>query len=169
MEYKEVEAILAELHLIRPKDKPAFRSRLRVLRDIGVPSVPKPGKGSRVNYQFADLWETHFGLKLQSFGLPPLRVMFLTSSALGWLRLLREQEKEKGADIWAYLSLSTTRLDKAVDDDWMASRTMVGTLDQIFLTIRTAESERHPSMLTGLLNLSQLTRECVTAMSKHSK
>lgn len=168
MEYKEVEAILAELHLIRPKDKPAFRSRLRVLRDIGVPSVPKPGKGSRVNYQFADLWEAHFGLKLQSFGLPPLRVMFLTTSALGWLRLLREQEKEKGADIWAYLSLST-RQDKAVDDDWMASRTMVDTLDQIFLTIRRAESERHPSMLTGLLNLSQLTRECETAMTKRSK
>jgi len=33
--------------------------RIRVLRDVGVPAVHKPGKGSKVDYDFGRLLETH--------------------------------------------------------------------------------------------------------------
>ena len=167
MEYKELEAILAELHRVRLDGMAAFRSRLRVLRDIGVPSVVRPGKGSRVTYQFKDLWQTHLALHLEQFGLPPLRVKFVTEERDRWLQAMREREKSEPSDIWLYLWLWNMQSSAAKDDQW--ERTMIETLDLIFPAIRRAERERHPAMVTGLLNLSQLTRECETAMTKHVK
>jgi hypothetical protein len=64
--YGEFEGILSELHRIPETGRKAFRARLRFMRDAGIPSVAKPGKGARVSYRFEDLWETHLALLLEN-------------------------------------------------------------------------------------------------------
>jgi len=167
MEYRELEAILAELHLVRPEGIGAFRSRLRILRDVGVPSVTKPGKGARVTYQFQDLWQAHLGLHLEHFGLSPLSVKFVTEERERWLAEMREWEKKTTKDIWGYMKFFRFQ-NSSPDDD---RRTWVGIypLDDAFLDIKQTEIEKDRAMLTGLINLSQLTRECEAVMAKHVK
>jgi hypothetical protein len=169
VEYRELESILAELHGVTPDDRGAFRARLRVLRDIGVPAVMKPGKGSRVTYQFLDLWEVHLGLLLERFGLPPAQVKFVLEDKLGWLGwydTMREQEKHTTADIWAHMM----HFRHSVEDETPGAVTLIKPLDQIFLDIkRLDEMKTLRATVLGLINLSKLTRECESAMPKHVK
>lgn len=109
MEYGTVEAILADHFGVGPEDIKAFRSRLRVLRDKGIPSVEKPGKGSRVRYSFKDLWELRFALDLESIGLTPMRVLHLMEFAgPDLIDRVRKEEKERGSDIWIVIESTNT-------------------------------------------------------------
>jgi hypothetical protein len=169
MEYREIESILAELHGVTPDDRGAFRARLRVLRDMGVPAVDKPGKGSRVTYQFVDLWEVHLGLLLEKFGLPPAQVKYVLEDKvrwLGWYDEMREREKQTTADIWAHIMY----FRNSVEDKTPGLVTLIKPLDQLFLEIkRMDEMNTLRAMVLGLVNLSKLTRECAFAMPKHVK
>jgi hypothetical protein len=87
MEYRDVEARLAELHRIHEEDMGAFRARLRVLRTMGVPDLPKVGKGARVEFSTKDIGELHLALTLGEFGLPPMRIVQVvnrTRDLPGW-------------------------------------------------------------------------------------
>jgi hypothetical protein len=168
VEYREIEAILAELHGVTSDDRGAFRARLRVLKDKGVPQVDKPGKGSRVTYQFIDLWETHLALILMKFGLPPAQVKSILERAewLGWYEKMRELEKQNTADIWAHVMYFQHR----IEDGAPAIVPLINTLDDIVLDIkRLDEAKTVGTSVVGLVNLSKLTRECALAMPKHVK
>ncbi len=156
MQYRELETILAELHSVEPYDRGAFRSRLRVLRDIGVPAVVKPGKGAQVTYQFLDLWEAHLGLLLEHFGLPPAGVKIALEGRLVLYDIMREREKTTAADIWALVFGKTGAV------------TLIKPLDHLFVDIRHMDKmETNKAHVCGLINLSKLTRECESAMAKH--
>jgi hypothetical protein len=164
MEYKDLESILAELHRVASHAMPAFRSRLRVLRDNGVPSVRKPGKGSRVDYTFRDLWQAHLGLHCAQFGLPPLRVKFLTEESDRWLRTVRDRESDRSADIWLMIWLWSRNHSALAEDQ--REQSIIDTLDNVVSPLRLVEQD--PAALTGLINLSQLTREAKEALAKIS-
>jgi hypothetical protein len=145
MKYRELEAALLQLHKIKPANVRAFRSRLRLLRDIGVPNVVKPGKGSQVEYGFEDLWQAHMGLSLGIFGFPPLRVKYVTDKRDDWVEYVRDLEVEVLADIWIGITrqqVFTESLDKLIN--------------------RLRESQKLPASagVIGLLNASKMTREC---------
>src|SRR5258708_6950629 len=111
MEYRDIESILAELHGVTPDDRGgAVRSRLRVLRDMGVPAVEKPGKGASVTIKLLVLGEMHLVLLLERFGLPPASVKFVLEDRLGWLRwyaAMRQRETQTPGspppDIWVHM------------------------------------------------------------------
>lgn len=71
MQYGEFKARLTKLHKIDDNDEIAFRGRLRVLRELGVPMKEAKGSGKRLTFDHADLFETHFALTLDEFGLAP--------------------------------------------------------------------------------------------------
>jgi hypothetical protein len=170
MEYRDIESILAELHGVTPEDRGgAFRSRLRVLRDMGVPRVEKPGRGSRVNYKFSDLWDMHLALLLERFGLPPAFVKFVLEGRLewlGWYNTMREREKQTTGspppDIWVQMRYVSLNLEKGTP----APVTLIAPLDEIVPEIKRLDKEA-PAALIGLINLSKLTRECESAILKH--
>jgi hypothetical protein len=172
MEYRDIESILAELHGVTPDDRVgAFRSRLRVLRDMGVPAVEKPGKGSRVTYKFLDLWEMHLALLLERFGLPPASVKFVVEDRLGWLRwydAMREREKQTTgsppSDIWVHMRYFSRNLEDGIP----APVTLIEPLDKIVFEIKSMD-EKAQTAVIGLINLSKLTRECESAILKHVK
>ena len=75
MEYRYVEAILAKLHGVTTDGMGAFRARLRVLRSMGVPKLPRVGKGARQKFSGADIAHLHLAVTLGEFGLPPARII----------------------------------------------------------------------------------------------
>lgn len=167
MEYRDIEFILAELHGVTPADRGgAFRSRLRVLRDMGVPAVEKPGKGSRVTYKFLDLWEMHLALLLERFGLPPAGVKFVLENKLGWLgwydTMLEERKKQTTSDIWVHMRYFSVNLEKGIPE----LVTLIRPLDEIVLAIKRLD-EKEQTAVIALVNLSKLTRECESAILKH--
>ena len=166
MEYRDIEFILAELHGVTPEDRGgAFRSRLRVLRDMGVPKVDKPGRGSRVSYKFLDLWEMHLALLLERFGLPPATVKFVLEDKVGWrgwYHQMLEQEKQTTSDIWVHMRYVSVNLERGIP----APVTLIRPLDELVLKIKQLDEEEQAAVI-GLINLSKLTRECEAAILKH--
>src|SRR5271154_2458925 len=105
--YTEIEAKLADLHHADLRAGiGALRARIRTLRYLGVPAVPKVGKGSRVEYSFADFWETHFALLLQEVGLSPALVVAIIQQGRrdGQWVSLSQLEKKFGGDVWAAIT-----------------------------------------------------------------
>ena len=80
MEYRTFEAILAKLHDVEPDDMGAFRARIRVLRSMGIPPIPKVGKGSRQEFNDDDLTEMHLALTMSVFGWAPSKVAYVMQS-----------------------------------------------------------------------------------------
>jgi hypothetical protein len=171
MEYRTFEAILAELHGVTPDERGAFHARLRILRDMGIPAVMKPGSGSRVSYQFLDLWKTHLALLLLKFGLPPAQAKSVLEDKVGWLEWydkMRELEKQTpAADIWAHVM----HVRRSIEDNAEPGLvTFIAPLDDIVLEIKRLDDMRTlRAAVIGLINLSKLTRECALAMPKHVK
>ncbi len=165
MEYKTFELILAKLHRVEEKDVGAFRSRLRVLRDMGVPAVQRPGKGSRVDYKFDDVWEAHFGLLLQEFGLPPLCVKALSGDPVrSTLEGEDLQSTDLAHDLWAWIL--PIGFHKIAPTEEMNFTAHLGTLPKIFEEI---QGKKMPAVLGGLINMSQLNREVEREFAKHAK
>lgn len=75
MEYRGFEATLAKLHGVTADGMSAFRARLRVLRSMGVPKLPRVGKGARVKFSRAEIADVHLALTLGESGLPPARII----------------------------------------------------------------------------------------------
>jgi hypothetical protein len=163
--YGEFEAILAELHRLAETGRKAFRARLRVMRDAGIPSVASPGKGARVSYRFEDLWEAHLAVHLEEFGLPLERVRFVMEEGARkdqWFTLMRDCEKKNSGDAWIFLE--HLRFHTGARD---AERSFHGTIvpaDQLAEAIRFHDASR--AMIYATINLSKLTRECESAFQK---
>jgi hypothetical protein len=71
MQYSQFEKILADTFSIKEKGLGAFRARLRHLRNLGVPDIPKRGSGNTVVYKTADLLTALIALELQALGSAP--------------------------------------------------------------------------------------------------
>jgi hypothetical protein len=168
MRYATFEATLADLHRVKPKDLKAFRSRLRVLREMGVPGVDRPGKGATVEYTFEDIWEAHLALSLESSGLPPAKVSVVIKATKGGkaaslLEEMRQKEVSKFQDIWANVLLvgfqTDARLTRVLP--------ILGTLRYIFSVLKEDEHDSEGIDLAyNLINLSRLTRNCERALAK---
>jgi hypothetical protein len=131
MEYREVEAWLARLHHVDEEGAGAFRARLRVLRDLGIPKMPKVGKGARVHFSKDDIAELHLALTMSEFGLAPSRIAktieiirndpdfeSLTLKGDYWLVLTMRANAGKLSDVnntEAILSLATRRETELVE------------------------------------------------------
>jgi hypothetical protein len=71
MQYKEFEKILADTFLIQKKGLGAFRARLRHLRNLGVPDIPRQGSGNTAIYDTDDLLAALVAIQLQTLGCAP--------------------------------------------------------------------------------------------------
>jgi hypothetical protein len=101
MEYRTLEARLAKLHQISDDGLGAFRARLRVLREMGIPPIPKVGKGARANFRDSDFGEVHLALTMSEFGLPPARIVQLMS----YIRKTRGWPPRPASDQWLAVTL----------------------------------------------------------------
>jgi len=167
MRYSELETALVDIHGVPDGGRKGFRARLRVLRDMGVPCVAKPGKGAGgVEYSFDDLWETAVGLALARGGLPPLRIAIVVDAfrKLNILDEVRRKQKRLKSDMWCSALLLGFETD-ALTHGIVAP--VIAPLERIFAELK--QTEKNPdtvALLYGLINLSQLTRNCEAAISK---
>jgi hypothetical protein len=67
----EVEAALAQVMNVKPQDLGAFRARLRHLRNIGLPRLPKIGSGKAIDYSTRHALEMLLALELEDAGQTP--------------------------------------------------------------------------------------------------
>ena len=72
--HAQVEAILAQLHRVNAEDMGAFRARLRNLRSLGVPDMPKRGSGRHATYSTNDIHELILALQLMEAGMAPVMI-----------------------------------------------------------------------------------------------
>lgn len=69
--YRHIETALATVFKILPEGMGAFRARLRHLRNIGVPELPKPGSGEQIEYTRGHAIEILLALELEALGVSP--------------------------------------------------------------------------------------------------
>ena len=80
MRYEQVEEALAEVMNVTAKGIGAFRARLRHLRNIGSPRLPKTGSGRAVDYSRQHALEMLLALELQKLGQTARRAALLAGS-----------------------------------------------------------------------------------------
>ena len=66
-----VEAALARVFSVEPDELGPFRGRLRHLRNIGVPDLPKPGSGRQIKYSRQNIIEMMLALEFEAMGVSP--------------------------------------------------------------------------------------------------
>jgi hypothetical protein len=71
MQYNEFEKALVDIFGVKKKNLGAFRARLRHLRNLGMPKVPKRGSGNTVVYKTVDVISAFVALELQALGSSP--------------------------------------------------------------------------------------------------
>jgi hypothetical protein len=124
MEYRIVEAILVKLHEVAPEDLGAFRARLRVLRDMGIPDMPRVGKGARVEFADVQVEEMHLALTMSEFGLTPARVV----QVIGFLRVTPTWlHRKPHADAWLVVSLRANAGKLSTSDDALIRMGIIST------------------------------------------
>ena len=77
LRYGQVEDSLARLYRVSDTDRGAFRARIRNLRKVGIPDLPKVGSGVQISYSRRHLIELLIGLELMQTGLDPLSIVTL--------------------------------------------------------------------------------------------
>jgi hypothetical protein len=92
MQYRQFEEALIGMFSIDETNLGAFRARLRHLRNLGVPNIPKRGSGNALSYSQNDLFTTSVALALQMHGFAPATSAILAKSAAGHLYLLEQRE-----------------------------------------------------------------------------
>jgi hypothetical protein len=71
LRYSDIENALAEILRVAPDQAGAFRGRIRHLRNIGVPDMPRPGHGRAASYSVLDALEILIALRLHTLGVAP--------------------------------------------------------------------------------------------------
>ena len=69
--YSVVEAALCDVFDIKPEGMQPFQARLRHLRGLGVPDLPRSGSGKHIEYSFNQVLEVAFALTLQRYSVAP--------------------------------------------------------------------------------------------------
>jgi hypothetical protein len=71
MQYGQFEEALVHMFSIDEERLGAFQARLRHLRGLGIPNIPKRGSGNTVYYREKDLLATFVALAVQTLGSTP--------------------------------------------------------------------------------------------------
>lgn len=71
LRYKQVEDALVAALAVTQKDMGAFRARVRHLRNLGLPKLPKPGSGRQISYTESQAFEMLIALELENIGVTP--------------------------------------------------------------------------------------------------
>jgi hypothetical protein len=78
--YKTLELALAHVFRVEMKDLPAFRARIRHLRNLGIPPVGAPGSGQAVVYTRSDAIRLLIALEMELLGVPPRYAVGFTNT-----------------------------------------------------------------------------------------
>jgi hypothetical protein len=85
LRYQHVEAALAEIFRVTDAGRMAFRARLRHLRNLGLPELPKVGQGTQLTYRTSHLHQLFFALELEEFGVDPIKAVAFVKKYFGIL------------------------------------------------------------------------------------
>ena len=69
--YAIVEGALVAVFGVSRKGLQSFQARIRHLRGLGVPDLPRSGSGKHLGYSFQQVLEVAFALSLQRYGIAP--------------------------------------------------------------------------------------------------
>jgi hypothetical protein len=94
MQYAQFEEALAQMFSIREANLGAFRARLRHLRKLGIPNIPRRGSGNTLAYRREDLFSTYIALALQALGSSPTVAALIARLTARHLQRLRSWEEE---------------------------------------------------------------------------
>jgi hypothetical protein len=97
LRYQHVEAVLSEIFRVTDAGRMAFRARLRHLRNLGLPELPKVGQGIQLTYRTRHLHELLFALELEEFGLDPIKAVAFVKRYFGILADASEKQRD-GSD-----------------------------------------------------------------------
>jgi len=87
MQYRQFEEVLVDVFSIDESALGAFRARLRHLRNLGVPNIPKRGSGNAVSYGRVDLFMTSIALALETLGFAPAISALIAKKAAQYIQL----------------------------------------------------------------------------------
>ena len=93
MQYGQFEKALIHVLGIDEAGLGAFRGRLRHLRTLGIPNVPKGGSGNAVHYKKEDLFTTLIALDLETLGFAPETSAIIANKAARQIDLLGEEDE----------------------------------------------------------------------------
>lgn len=159
--YATAETVLARLHGADQKvQRAAFRGRLKHLKRLGIPRGINPGRGAKVWYDDAQIYEWAFCLELAEFGLDPTTTVgFMERHWAGDLlpKLLTDRRRQTpdGDDLYFFA------YPQLMADAWAPSK------DEAipYRWVRRSESERWVHRLIGtnrraiIINVSSIVRE----------
>ncbi|ACB96240.1 hypothetical protein [Beijerinckia indica] len=174
MEYGTFEAILSRLHKIKSEEEKAFRSRLRILRDINVPNVRRPGKGARVDYRFSDLFITHLGLIYDKAGFPPSIIKEIVEEIEKPDKSgnLLDTIRESSLDLWYRLTTSKPNAEGKSDGITLELRTLSDHFN--YLKTQEIDPQNHDAPVSwsmvvsySLVNVTAAYRDCRKAAPKY--
>jgi hypothetical protein len=94
MQYRQFEEALVQMFSIRIASLGAFRARLRHLRKLGIPNIPKRGSGNTLVYRVEDIFTTFVALALQTLGSAPITSAIIARGAARHLRWLGSGAEE---------------------------------------------------------------------------
>jgi hypothetical protein len=94
MQYGQFEAALVQMFSIREANLGAFRARLRHLRSLGIPNIPKRGSGNTAIYRRKDLAVTFVALALQALGSAPTVSAQIATFSARYFEKLRSREED---------------------------------------------------------------------------
>jgi hypothetical protein len=94
MQYRQFEEALVQMFSIREASLGAFRARLRHLRKLGIPNIPKRGSGNTFIYRVEDLFTTFVALALQTLGSTPTISAMIANATARWLRRLTFEKED---------------------------------------------------------------------------
>ena len=165
MEYRLFEESLSRLHRVAaPDDVKAFRARLKILRDVGAIDVPKPGKGSRVDYSFDDLLIGHLALIFDDAGFPPSTIKELMTKIAASKILARLKEHHSAGPNQPDQWLRAEALRYQFSDEGRLAHVWLAPLKEQFDFLQAQElskvERRQPAFQHSLVNLSNALADC---------
>ena len=114
--YKHLELALAGVFGVPMKDLPAFRARLRHLRNLGVPAIGAPGSGQKVRYGRDDAIQVLIALEAELLGLPPKLAAAFSRNAMHDLA----RKADRAAKVGERLFVSVDpRFAFDLDESWI--------------------------------------------------
>jgi hypothetical protein len=109
LRYREVESVLARIMNVKATDLGAFRARLRHLRNIGLPRLPKIGSGKAIDYSTRHALELLLALELEDAGQNPS-----DSAAVVAASLIRQSPRGEYRDSETYACIRKGELAYAM-------------------------------------------------------
>lgn len=94
MQYGQFEEALVEMFSIGEANLSAFRARLRHLRSLGIPNIPKHGSGRTAIYRRKDLVVTFVALALQTLGSAPTISAKIATFSARYFEKLKSREED---------------------------------------------------------------------------